>query len=59
MRILEKINSHHDLKAGAGKRLEFINPRNTSQIGLGCGQIVKNELSERTHSVLSMVLFSI
>ena len=50
MRILEKINSHHDLNAGAGKRLEFINPRNTSQICSGCCKLVKKELSKRTHS---------
>jgi len=33
----------------AVKRVELVNPRNTSQICSGCGQIVKKELSERTH----------
>ena len=34
----------------AGKRIELVNPRNTSQMCSGCGEIVKKELSERTHS---------
>jgi putative transposase len=34
----------------AGKRVEFVNPRNTSQMCSGCGQIVQKELSERTHN---------
>ena len=34
----------------AGKRVELVNPRNTSQICSGCGQIVQKDLSERTHS---------
>lgn len=34
----------------AGKRVELVNPRNTSQMCSGCGEIVKKELSERTHS---------
>jgi putative transposase len=33
----------------AGKRVELVNPRNTSQMCSGCGEIVKKELSERTH----------
>jgi putative transposase len=33
----------------AVKRVELVNPRNKSQICSGCGQIVKKELSERTH----------
>jgi putative transposase len=34
----------------AGKRVELVNPRNTSQMCSGCGQIVYKDLSERTHS---------
>jgi len=34
----------------AGKRVELVNPNNTSQICSGCGQIVHKDLSERTHS---------
>jgi putative transposase len=34
----------------AGKRVELVNPRNTSQMCSGCGQIVQKDLSERTHS---------
>ena len=34
----------------AGKRVELVNPRNTSQMCSGCGIIVKKTLSERTHS---------
>ncbi len=34
----------------AGKRVELVNPCNTSQMCSGCGQIVKKELSERVHS---------
>ncbi len=34
----------------AGKRVELVNPCNTSQMCSGCGQIVKKELSERIHS---------
>jgi hypothetical protein len=29
--------------------IELFNSRNTSRICLGCGQLVKKELSERTH----------
>jgi putative transposase len=34
----------------AGKIVELINPKNTSQMCSGCGEIVTKELSERTHS---------
>ncbi|WP_370575566.1 zinc ribbon domain-containing protein [Methanomethylovorans sp.] len=34
----------------AGKRVELVNPRNTSQVCSGCGQMVRKDLSERTHS---------
>jgi len=34
----------------AGKRVELVNPYNTSQMCSGCGQIVQKYLSERTHS---------
>jgi putative transposase len=34
----------------AGKKVELVNPRNTSQMCSSCGKIVKKELSERTHS---------
>lgn len=34
----------------AGKRVELVNPNNTSQMCSGCGQIVHKDLSERTHS---------
>lgn len=34
----------------AGKRVELVNPYNTSQICSGCGEIVTKNLSERTHS---------
>jgi putative transposase len=34
----------------AGKHVELVNPRNTSQVCSGCGQIVRKDLSERTHS---------
>ncbi|KKG78450.1 RNA-guided endonuclease InsQ/TnpB family protein, partial [Methanosarcina mazei] len=34
----------------AGKRVELVNPCNTSQMCSGCGEIVKKELSERIHS---------
>ena len=34
----------------AGKRVELVNPCNTSQMCSGCGQIVKKELSERIHN---------
>ena len=34
----------------AGKRVELVNPYNTSQMCSGCGQIVQKDLSERTHS---------
>jgi len=33
----------------AGKHVELVNPRNTSQMCSGCGQIVRKDLSERTH----------
>jgi|GEM_PF-162191 len=33
----------------AGKRVELVNPFNTSQICSGCGQIVKKDLSKRVH----------
>jgi len=33
----------------AGKRVELVNPANTSQMCSGCGQIVKKDLSERVH----------
>jgi putative transposase len=33
----------------AGKRVELVNPTNTSQICSGCGQIVQKDLSERVH----------
>jgi putative transposase len=36
--------------ARAGKSVELVDPRNTSQRCSGCGQIVLKELSERTHS---------
>ena len=46
-----KLTTITDYKAEwAGKRVEFVNPRNTSQMCSGCGKIVKKELSERTHS---------
>jgi putative transposase len=34
----------------AGKCVKLVNPRNTSQMCSGCGQIVRKDLSERTHS---------
>ena len=34
----------------AGKGVELIDPRNTSQMCSGCGEIVRKDLSERTHS---------
>ena len=34
----------------AGKRVELVNPKNTSQMCSGCRQIVKKGLSERIHS---------
>lgn len=34
----------------AGKHVELVNPRNTSQMCSCCGQIVKKDLSERTHN---------
>jgi len=34
----------------AGKRVELVNPCNTFQMCSGCGEIVKKELSERTHN---------
>jgi putative transposase len=34
----------------AGKRVELVNPKNTSQMCSGCGEIVKKDLSERIHS---------
>lgn len=33
----------------AGKRVELVNPSNTSQICSGCGQVVQKDLSERVH----------
>ena len=33
----------------AGKRVELVNPSNTSQVCSGCGQIIKKDLSERVH----------
>ena len=33
----------------AGKRVELVNPSNTSQMCSGCGQIVQKDLSERVH----------
>ena len=33
----------------AGKRVELVNPSNTSQICSGCGQVVSKDLSERVH----------
>jgi len=33
----------------AGKRVELVNPTNTSQICSGCGQIVQRDLSQRVH----------
>jgi len=37
-------------KQAPGKRVIKVDPRNTSQICSGCGQIVNKNLSERTHS---------
>ena len=34
----------------AGKRVELVNPYNTSQMCSGCGQIVQKDLSERIHN---------
>jgi putative transposase len=34
----------------AGKRVELVNPSNTSQLCSGCGQVVQKDLSERVHS---------
>jgi len=34
----------------AGKRVELVNPYNTSQMCSGCSEIVKKDLSERTHN---------
>jgi putative transposase len=34
----------------AGKRVELVNPSNTSQICSGCNQVVQKDLSERVHS---------
>jgi len=36
----------------AGKKVVFVNPRNTSQICSGCGKIVKKSLSVRIHRCL-------
>ena len=33
----------------AGRRVEFVNPKNTSQECSNCGRIVKKPLSQRTH----------
>ncbi len=33
----------------AGKRVELVNPSNTSQICSGCNQVVQKDLSERVH----------
>lgn len=33
----------------AGKRVELVNPSNTSQTCSGCGQVVQKDLSERVH----------
>ncbi len=33
----------------AGKRVELVNPSNTSQICSGCGQVVQKDLAERVH----------
>ena len=33
----------------AGKRVELVNPSNTSQTSSGCGQVVQKDLSERVH----------
>ncbi|VUT25156.1 MAG: Putative transposase DNA-binding domain protein [Candidatus Methanolliviera sp. GoM_asphalt] len=33
----------------AGKRVEFVNPKNTSQECSNCGRIVKKSLSQRVH----------
>ncbi|MDD3710358.1 MAG: RNA-guided endonuclease TnpB family protein [Methanothrix sp.] len=33
----------------AGKRVELVNPSNTSQICSRCGQLVQKDLSERVH----------
>jgi putative transposase len=33
----------------ASKRVELVNPSNTSQICSGCGQLVQKDLSERVH----------
>ncbi|VUT26836.1 MAG: Putative transposase DNA-binding domain protein [Candidatus Methanolliviera sp. GoM_oil] len=33
----------------AGTRVEFVNPKNTSQECSNCGRIVKKPLSQRTH----------
>ena len=34
----------------AGKCVELVNPKNTSQMCSGCGEIVTKDLSERTHN---------
>jgi putative transposase len=36
--------------ANAGRHVLFVNPRYTSQVCSGCGQVRKKELSERWHS---------
>jgi putative transposase len=33
----------------AGRRVEFVNPKNTSQECSNCGEIVKKPLSQRVH----------
>jgi putative transposase len=43
----------------AGKRLELVNPRNTSQMCPGCGRIVKKSYRKGHIVVLSMILFLI
>ncbi len=35
--------------AEAGRKVVLVNPMNTSQLCSGCGQIVKKDLSFRTH----------
>ncbi len=36
--------------ASAGRRVLFVDPKNTSQLCSGCGQVVHKELEERWHS---------
>ncbi len=43
--------------AWAGKRVELVNPRNTSQMCSGCGQIVKKIYPKELTVILSAVLF--